>query len=199
MHPPVFNKLEFPLLPLIVLSTSFIILLLSLSAYIPKAVPVSAPVPTPATALVDTTSWKRYQDTKYHYQFNCPAESKPQVEVDNGNGRSIPYKQEICFQDSNQVRILVLDNTPRPTDEYQFQKTLSLPNGKGIVIIQGFDRQYFDSIANTFKFVNDSDYTCPDSEWIDCMPGPGPAKPQCQPDFLNWAKANCPGFQGAAL
>lgn len=42
-------------------------------------------------------------------------------------------------------------------------------------------------------------YSCPESEWVDCMPGPGPAKTQCQPDYLRWAKDNCPGFQGAAL
>ena len=42
-------------------------------------------------------------------------------------------------------------------------------------------------------------YTCPPGEWVDCMPGPGPQNPQCVPAFLDWAKANCPGFQGAAL
>lgn len=47
--------------------------------------------------------------------------------------------------------------------------------------------------ANIFK------YTCPKGEWVDCMPGPGPTKAQCQPGYLEWAKTNCPGFQGAAL
>lgn len=42
-------------------------------------------------------------------------------------------------------------------------------------------------------------YICPTSEWVDCMPGPGPLKTQCQPDYLNWAKINCPNFEGAAL
>jgi len=42
-------------------------------------------------------------------------------------------------------------------------------------------------------------YTCPASEWVDCMPGPGPTKTQCQPDYLSWAKINCPNFKGAAL
>lgn len=43
-------------------------------------------------------------------------------------------------------------------------------------------------------------YTCPDSAWVDCMPGPDkPYRSQCQPEFLNWAKDNCPGFEGAAL
>lgn len=41
-------------------------------------------------------------------------------------------------------------------------------------------------------------YSCPLSEWIDCMPGPGPVKTQCQPDYLNWIKVNCKNFQGVA-
>lgn len=44
-------------------------------------------------------------------------------------------------------------------------------------------------------------YTCPETEWIDCMPGAPQdgIKPECAPDYLNWAKLHCPGFRGAAL
>lgn len=42
-------------------------------------------------------------------------------------------------------------------------------------------------------------YSCPKTAWVDCLPGPGPTKPLCQKEFLNWAKANCPDFKGAAL
>lgn len=43
-------------------------------------------------------------------------------------------------------------------------------------------------------------YTCPDTEWVDCMPGPDRVKTdQCDPSFLQWAQNNCPGFQGAAF
>lgn len=44
----------------------------------------------------------------------------------------------------------------------------------------------------------DFQYRCPASDWIDCMPGPGPAKPQCQPEYLDWVQVNCPNFQGVA-
>lgn len=44
-----------------------------------------------------------------------------------------------------------------------------------------------------------SEFTCPESAWVDCMPGPAEEiKLECTSDFLSWAKANCPGFQGAA-
>lgn len=43
-------------------------------------------------------------------------------------------------------------------------------------------------------------YTCPITEYVDCMPGPGrSAKTECNSAFLKWATANCPGFKGAAL
>lgn len=42
-------------------------------------------------------------------------------------------------------------------------------------------------------------YSCPLAEWVDCMPGPGVQKPQCESAYLTWAKANCPKFKGAAL
>ena len=44
-------------------------------------------------------------------------------------------------------------------------------------------------------------FTCPKTEWVDCMPGPDTAgiKFECTQEFLSWAKANCPNFKGAAL
>ncbi|HAP38098.1 hypothetical protein A2410_00625 [Candidatus Shapirobacteria bacterium RIFOXYC1_FULL_38_24] len=47
---------------------------------------------------------------------------------------------------------------------------------------------------------NHSLYVCPNSPWVDCMPSPdSPPKPQCHSDYLQWARQNCPDFQGAAL
>ena len=45
---------------------------------------------------------------------------------------------------------------------------------------------------------NNAKFTCPETEYVNCMPGPGPSNPQCAPEFLTWAKENCPGFQGGA-
>lgn len=42
-------------------------------------------------------------------------------------------------------------------------------------------------------------FTCPKTEWVDCMPGPTEGiKLECTSDFLSWAKTNCQDFQGAA-
>jgi hypothetical protein len=42
-------------------------------------------------------------------------------------------------------------------------------------------------------------YSCPESGWVDCMPGIGSGKPQCQKAYLDWAKVNCPDFSGVAF
>lgn len=57
-----------------------------------------------------------------------------------------------------------------------------------------------DDIVKTFAFSTTNIYTCPTSEWVDCLPSPdSPAKAECQKDFLDWATKNCPNFKGAAL
>ena len=44
----------------------------------------------------------------------------------------------------------------------------------------------------------DSNYTCPKTEWVNCMPILTlEAQKLCTQEYLNWAKSNCPGFKGA--
>ncbi len=57
-----------------------------------------------------------------------------------------------------------------------------------------------DRMLASFTITSPPAYSCPKTEWVDCMPGPDkPQKTECTNEFLTWAKANCPGFQGAAL
>ncbi len=54
-------------------------------------------------------------------------------------------------------------------------------------------------LNENLKTTPDTENVCPDSEWVNCMPGPDVgARPNCEPEFLEWAKDNCPNFQGAA-
>lgn|GEM_PF-6978428 len=41
-------------------------------------------------------------------------------------------------------------------------------------------------------------YQCPESGYVDCMPGPYELKWECTMEYLNWARENCPNFKGAA-
>lgn len=55
-----------------------------------------------------------------------------------------------------------------------------------------------DYMLSTFKFTT-SQYTCPDSEWINCMPVVDKKRAwECESGYLQWAKANCPNFKGPA-
>ncbi len=57
------------------------------------------------------------------------------------------------------------------------------------------------NIAVDCTVKQDAAFTCPETEWVDCMPTVDTAgiKFECTQEFLEWAKSNCPGFQGAAL
>lgn len=39
-------------------------------------------------------------------------------------------------------------------------------------------------------------YSCPKGNYIDCMPGPDKLKSNCNQEYLNWVKENCPNFKG---
>lgn len=76
---------------------------------------------------------------------------------------------------------------------------------KGIICPTGYECNYTnkspDASGNCEKkagFSFSSIYTCPKTQYVDCMPGPNPPKKECSSDFLNWAISNCQGFKGAA-
>lgn len=57
----------------------------------------------------------------------------------------------------------------------------------------------FDQMISTFKFLDSSPYSCPEGEWVDCMPKVDASPvPQCSQEYLTWASKNCPNFKGAA-
>jgi hypothetical protein len=43
-------------------------------------------------------------------------------------------------------------------------------------------------------------YICPESGWVDCLPQLNAGvKYECTSEALDWYRANCPDFKGAAL
>lgn len=94
------------------------------------------------------------------------------------------YKQEVLYA-ANQVHIVLED------DKSQLEIYVNEKNNSNIK----------NQILSTFQFANQTSYTCPAGEYIDCMPslGPGGVRlDQCDETYITWAKANCPGFKGAA-
>jgi len=43
---------------------------------------------------------------------------------------------------------------------------------------------------------NIDSYTCPTTEWINCMPGPDLSETECHPKYIDWAEVNCSNFKG---
>ncbi|MFZ2026387.1 MAG: hypothetical protein WAV30_03820 [Microgenomates group bacterium] len=63
-----------------------------------------------------------------------------------------------------------------------------------------YDGTYPDAAGTCVKSMpSKTGYSCPEGDYVDCMPGPNQAKKtECSSAFLQWATENCPGFQGAA-
>lgn len=62
------------------------------------------------------------------------------------------------------------------------------------------DGSYPDAGGKCIKGSSQKKYSCPNNEWVDCMPKVDqPPSFQCEKQYLNWAKINCPNFKGAAL
>lgn len=76
----------------------------------------------------------------------------------------------------------------------------------GFFIGKNFDsikEKYPDAAGTCIKKEDSSkggrfDFVCPTSDYIDCMPGPGPKKTECNPTYLKWVQENCPNFKGVA-
>lgn len=48
------------------------------------------------------------------------------------------------------------------------------------------------------QFHNSDEFICPKEEYVNCMPGFGPADSRCTIEFLQWAQKSCPLFKGGA-
>lgn len=69
---------------------------------------------------------------------------------------------------------------------------ISCPSGYICV----FEGKYPDAGGKCIKEkFNGKNFTCPKTEYIDCMPGPD-KKLECNPIYLDWVKKNCPNFKG---
>ncbi len=96
------------------------------------------------------------------------------VEADPSHQKSVlSFDQTFNFSASDKSGFLVLRND-NPSGLPQNQKSLEIPVQLS------------------------SKYTCPQKPWVNCMPGLGPRSPACAPEYLQWAKLNCPDFRGAS-
>lgn len=60
--------------------------------------------------------------------------------------------------------------------------------------------RFIQPISSPLPTPSPATYTCPESGWVDCMPGPDQkTRTQCNQDYLDWATEHCPDFQGTAF
>lgn len=72
----------------------------------------------------------------------------------------------------------------------------------GLACSEGYICQYEEDYpdAGGTCVLQQTNYTCPPSGYVDCMPGPDRIKDtQCSAAAMRWYQTNCPDFQGAAL
>lgn len=79
--------------------------------------------------------------------------------------------------------------TPSPSQE-PTPTTVALPTPIVIEMINTSSTPFRKSPSTTPE--------CPQSEWINCMPGLNVPDKRCDKEFLDWAEINCPDFMGAA-
>lgn len=79
------------------------------------------------------------------------------------------------------------------THSFEEGQTL-FPNAKNI----------YEQVLGTFQLSNpeDNKYSCPSTEYIDCMPkimvDKSGKQPPCEKEYLQWVQKNCPSFKGVA-
>jgi hypothetical protein len=211
---------------IILAAIAFTILLISLYPFRQKyGYPAALPTPTPNRPTPTSTEikWQTYQNTKYQFAIIYPS-TWTVIENENNNivelvrgGEAITISssepEKPCGEQSgtSKPKSIVINQI-----QFQYYEmdagicaglTTSVFKTKTIktIYISNFgyserNNEEIKQIINSFTLLAKSKYVCPNTDWVDCMPSPdSPPKTQCQPDYLNWAKINCPNFKGAAL
>jgi len=183
------------LLSLILAAVAFTILLITLYPFRQKySYPRALPTPTPSRFITPTDiPWLTYQNNAYGFSFNYPS-GYPDDALQQ---MTTSYTKSPTKKTVNNI-IFYLSRSTTDIGTWTFAN-FSYKNKNYVMNFGFYPDDKIDKIISSFKFFTPVKYTCPTTEWVDCMPGPGTPKPQCQPDYLNWATVNCPDFKGAAL
>ena len=207
-----------PYLYLILTAVAFVILLLTLYPYKPNFSKLSAlPTPTPTLPPIEN-EWKIYHDDKYAFEFQYPSSLKLILQNIDKTKSQIKLADATTDQDIVVIEYLPSFSCPKESCQLLLPQTIGnnifvpiqseigqsyIVNSKYRIWVNTNNQKYIDvvpRILSSLNFFFDSKYTCPDSEWVDCMPGPNQGiKLECTPEALNWFKLNCPNFKGAAL
>jgi hypothetical protein len=128
--------------------------------------------------------------------------------IDNVNSfipqqKSCTYEAKICPDGSSVGRSGPnCEFAPCPTVSQLERDKIGCSEVRGLKCPEGYicdTRQFPDASGICVKLKDNKEYQCPESGYVDCMPGPNRLKkPECTPQYLQWAEENCPNFKGAA-
>ncbi|MFA5932753.1 MAG: hypothetical protein WCV81_00635 [Microgenomates group bacterium] len=171
--------------------------------------PTISPTPTATLKVDETANWNTYTNTKYSYSIKYPTDYSL-IEVTPDYIRIFQAPTKPTFPKTESYLSVQL-NTISFEDPKLIYKTTT--DGKTLVITpvimstEDSDKQkvqsIFDQITATFKFLDSNTgtakYTCPENGYQNCMPIlDTEGQKQCSSEALDWKKANCPNFSGAA-
>lgn len=106
--------------------------------------------------------------------------------------------------ENNQVNsIQKIDILPSPIVVPTIGEKMPCSDARGLKCPEGYvcDTSKFPDASGICVKVGQtvSEYECPTTEYVDCMPNTFMMKKECTRGYLQWAQENCPGFKGAAL
>lgn len=144
-------------------------------------------------------------------QLGCgdlTSNEKPESALERLNGRDTGYGvskfESIELTTIGGVQAYKQINIPVVGSKVQEYYIFYNPNkvlNIGVTPYKNIYQEEINQILSTITILPDAStsYTCPESGYADCMPGPDAPKPSCTKEAMAWYEANCPTFQGGAL
>lgn len=114
-YAPLITKLDFPLLPLLVLATAFVLLLLTLSRYYQ---PSTTPTPTASPTAVSTATWQTYENKTYSFEISYPNGWTNETAEDD----SVDSTAFLKSPDGYNINIYAINDNSKTIDDYLIKK-----------------------------------------------------------------------------
>jgi hypothetical protein len=182
---------------------------MSETAITPTPTITISPSLTPTPTVDETATWQTYTNATYSYSFKYPSDWTLEL---NPKSQDAEFKLQLALGEVVTGTIFDKPSEPLATETRKF---FTLQNNKYLLVVYSqclgpgcglgsLDLPTFTKFLSTFKTTEDttssSQFVCPASGWVDCMPIlDGVKQEACSLEAMSWYEANCPGFQGAAL
>lgn len=191
----------------------------------PEETPIMLPSPTATPEALLKLTWKSYSTATYKlfYPQNWTKKNTATgITLSKGSNSiviSTTKSENTCLKDPQNTSLQSFDKDGNfwvlqeasASSVYQiceYTDSDPIPDTQiGTITLSG--TKIDQATLDEFKYIvekieivrkNISSYSCPTSDYVDCMPTVGGVeKTECSVAAMTWYKANCPNFKGAAL